>query len=193
MNELESYPLDLRFYRLICRITLWIAAILAPIVTCYFAFDWLTKDLRIDREIALILTIAYAMGWGIALVFLYRHTISIIVPARRPNVKAIIKQCWQNNLTSQFIPQNEHGIVALFAQYAVQNEIRIERIGAGFPDATICKNEEHIRVEFEYESRNFKVHKHDVNGCDLIICWHDNWPDCPLPIIALEDVYANKS
>jgi hypothetical protein len=26
-------------------------------------------------------------------------------------------------------------------------------------------------VEFEFESRNFLKHKHDPNGCDVIVCW----------------------
>jgi len=29
---------------------------------------------------------------------------------------------------------------------------------------------------------------HDVDGCDLIVCWSHNWPDCPLEVLALENV-----
>jgi hypothetical protein len=32
-----------------------------------------------------------------------------------------------------------------------------------------------VRIEFEYESRNFVKHGHDKNGCDLIVRWTHNW------------------
>ena len=46
-----------------------------------------------------------------------------------------------------------------------------------------------VRIEFEYESRHFHEHGHDTAGCDLIICWGHNWPDCPekLAVIALDE------
>jgi len=35
---------------------------------------------------------------------------------------------------------------------------------------------------------NFKKHGHPVDdNCDLIICWKDNWPESPLPVMALKD------
>ena len=43
-------------------------------------------------------------------------------------------------------------------------------------------------IELEYESRNFLEHQHPVNGCDLIVCWINNWPDCPLEVIELSSV-----
>ena len=42
-----------------------------------------------------------------------------------------------------------------------------------------------LKAEFEYESRNFLKHMHDVKGCDLIICWRHNWPECPLEVLEL--------
>jgi hypothetical protein len=38
---------------------------------------------------------------------------------------------------------------------------------------------EDVLVEFEFESRNFKEHRHDPAGCDVMVCWRHNWPDCP--------------
>jgi len=28
-----------------------------------------------------------------------------------------------------------------------------------------------LRIEFEFESRNFKKHKHRRDKCDVIVCW----------------------
>jgi hypothetical protein len=29
---------------------------------------------------------------------------------------------------------------------------------------------------------------HSVDGCDGIVCWINNWPDCPLEVIELRTV-----
>ena len=42
-----------------------------------------------------------------------------------------------------------------------------------------------LRIEFEYESLNFLKHGHDVKGCDMIVCWKHNWPECPLEVLEL--------
>ena len=42
--------------------------------------------------------------------------------------------------------------------------------------------------EAEYESRNFQTHMHPLNGCDGIVCWINNWPECPLEVIELKSV-----
>jgi len=35
-------------------------------------------------------------------------------------------------------------------------------------------------------SRNFLQHLHDPKECDLILCWENNWADCPVEVIALK-------
>jgi hypothetical protein len=49
-----------------------------------------------------------------------------------------------------------------------------------------------VKIEFEYESRNFLRHMHDPNGCDLIVCWEHNWPECPLEVIELKKAVSNQ-
>ena len=46
------------------------------------------------------------------------------------------------------------------------------------------------RVEFEFESRDFRDHGHPGNECDVIVCWRHNWPECPshIEVVALERV-----
>ena len=40
-------------------------------------------------------------------------------------------------------------------------------------------SENELCIEFEFLSSNFHEHGHDPNKCDLIICWFDDWGDCP--------------
>jgi hypothetical protein len=89
----------------------------------------------------------------------------------------------QNSVMS-YAPTNEAGVILLFGSLAAGMGFRIERLQAAFPDCK-AKREvvpgkwEDVLVEFEYESRNFKEHRHDPRGCDAIVCWRHNWPDCP--------------
>ena len=81
-------------------------------------------------------------------------------------------------------PTNEDGVIFLFGVLAAELGFRVERIQRGFPDCE-AKREvapgkwEWARIEFEFESRNFKEHRHDPKGCDVIVCWRHNWPDVP--------------
>lgn len=86
-----------------------------------------------------------------------------------------------------FTPQNEQGVVVAFAQAAAENGWQIVEIGAAFPDALLSKDGEVWRTEFEFRASNFLEHKHDHRGCDLIICWENNYTDSPIPVLALSD------
>lgn len=88
-------------------------------------------------------------------------------------------------------PVNEMGVMALFCMLSRQLGFVIESMQAGFPDCE-AKMEvapgrwQHFRIEFEYESRNFRNHRHDPEKCDLIVCWRHNWKDCPANLQVLE-------
>jgi hypothetical protein len=61
----------------------------------------------------------------------------------------------------------------------------------GFPDCEAKIEVEpgrwqHFRIEFEYESLQFKKLGHDPSQCDLIVCWRHNWKTCPPHIQVLE-------
>jgi hypothetical protein len=88
-------------------------------------------------------------------------------------------------------PINEMGVVFLFGMLAGQLGFVVTRIQAEFPDCEAVRQigEEkwqQVRIEFEYESRNFLKHNHNTNGCDLIVCWKHNWADCPLEVVELK-------
>jgi len=100
------------------------------------------------------------------------------------------------NAPMRFAPVNEQGVVLLFADYARKHRIEIEQIRGGFPDCIAYRStslgRKRIRIEFEYESRNFALHRHDNRKCDWIVCWRNNWPKKPrnLAIIELRHEYG---
>jgi len=85
-----------------------------------------------------------------------------------------------------YAPVNELGVVFLFGMIFEELGMIVEEVRSGFPDATIRrfngKGWTREYAEFEYESLNFKQHKHSVDECDMIICWSHNWQDCPLEV-----------
>ncbi|HVG92431.1 MAG TPA: hypothetical protein VNB54_13140, partial [Alphaproteobacteria bacterium] len=88
-------------------------------------------------------------------------------------------------------PVNELGVMVLFGMVAAGLGLQVESVQGKFPDC-IAKRMvapgkwQHLRIGFEYESKNFKLHGHDPKGCDMIVCWKHNWKDCPAGIEVVE-------
>ena len=89
---------------------------------------------------------------------------------------------------------NEQGVVFLFGLLAVRLGFEVESMQTAFPDCEATRRMETgawqtMRIEFEYESRNFRAHRHNAQGCDVIVCWVHNWAECPahLEVIALSE------
>jgi hypothetical protein len=88
-------------------------------------------------------------------------------------------------------PVNELGVMVLFGMVAAGLGLQVESVQGKFPDC-IAKREvapgkwQYLRIEFEYESKNFKLHGHDPKGCDMIVCWRHNWRECPAEIEVVE-------
>ena len=81
-------------------------------------------------------------------------------------------------------PVNECGVLFLFALLAPRLRFRVLSLQTAFPDCEARRllwpgTWQTVRIEFEFESRNFRDHGHPPDGCDLIVCWEHNWPDCP--------------
>jgi hypothetical protein len=88
-------------------------------------------------------------------------------------------------------PVNEQGVVLLFGMVARELGYIVEAIQSGFPDCEAKRQIspqrwQRVHIEFEFESRNFRDHGHSLTGCDIIVCWRHNWPDCPPHIEILE-------
>ena len=89
-----------------------------------------------------------------------------------------------------YAPTNEAGVMVLFGAVAREQGFAITRMQAAFPDCEAMREIEPDRwqptlIELEYESRNFLVHLHPVDGCNMIVCWRHNWPECPLEVLEL--------
>jgi len=92
-----------------------------------------------------------------------------------------------------FTPTNEAGVLFIFGAVAHELGFFITHVQSIFPDLELLReigpNQcQRQHWELEYESRNFLEHHHPSNGCDGIICWINNWPDCPLEVIELRPI-----
>jgi hypothetical protein len=89
-------------------------------------------------------------------------------------------------------PINEQGVVYVFGMVSRELGFYIEAVQQGFPDCEgkylYDRKKSHwakARIEFEFKSSNFRLHGHDANQCDFIVCWENDWADCPIEVIEL--------
>lgn len=95
-------------------------------------------------------------------------------------------------------PTNEAGVFFLFAAMAEELGFAVLHVQAEFPDCEALRavgpnRSQRVRIEFEFESRNFERHGHDPKGCDLIVCWEHNWLECPLQVLVLKEIASKES
>lgn len=97
-------------------------------------------------------------------------------------------------------PVNEQGVVFLFGMVARELGYHVEAVQTGYPDCEAKRQVDagkwqRVRIEFEFESRNFRDHGHHPDGCDVIVCWRHNWPECPtsLEVVELSSVIRTLS
>lgn len=144
--------------------------------------------------------------WGDVLEILQRHS-QRLRPRQtvlKPNTHRKPKRHrWHEKLASRPIygdpidfrglrhePVNEQGVVFLFGMVARELGYLVEAVQSGFPDCEakrkISKGQwQPVKIEFEFESRNFVEHGHDPENCDVIVCWIDNWAERPADIEVL--------
>ncbi|NQS98441.1 MAG: hypothetical protein HQ591_08310 [candidate division Zixibacteria bacterium] len=91
-----------------------------------------------------------------------------------------------------YSPMNENGVIFVFGKVIEDLNMYIEEIKPGFPDCVgrrfTGKGWERVYIEFEHKSSNFVGHRHDLKGCDIIVCWEHDWVECPLEVIELREV-----
>jgi hypothetical protein len=88
-------------------------------------------------------------------------------------------------------PTNEAGVMYVFGRVADKLGFEVERIQSAFPDCEALREVaagkwQRVKIEFEHASRNFVDHGHAVDGCDIIVCWIHNWPECPEEMEVIE-------
>ena len=97
----------------------------------------------------------------------------------------------------QYAPTNEQGVIFLFGLVISELDLVVEAIQPAYPDCQALRRIDprqnrwqSVRIEFEFASSKFRDHGHDPAGCDLIVCWEHDWPNCPLEVIELRSVIA---
>lgn len=88
-------------------------------------------------------------------------------------------------------PLSELGVVFLFGMVASDLGFLVEAITPEYPDCTAKRkvktgNQVHyesVNIEFEFKSSRFN---HDPSGCDLVVCWEHDWPECPVEVLELK-------
>ncbi|HEY2499283.1 MAG TPA: hypothetical protein VGK24_19660 [Candidatus Angelobacter sp.] len=88
-------------------------------------------------------------------------------------------------------PLNELGVVFAFGLVARQLGFSVLRFQTAFPDCEALREVvrgqlQRMKLEFEFESRNFLRHGHRIDGCDGIVCWKHNWKECPKHLEVIE-------
>lgn len=121
-------------------------------------------------------------------------------PAEQESAEHALVPAGLSNLYGDFInfrglqhaPVNEQGVVFLFGMICRELGYVVEIVKPGFPDCEAKRRVrgkagmwQRVRIEFEYQSRNFRQHGHDPDQCDVIVCWEDNWPGCPIEVLEL--------
>ena len=81
--------------------------------------------------------------------------------------------------------------MVLFGALAERMGFAVERVQTKFPDCEALREVapgkwQRVWIEFELHSRNFVEHQHERKGCDIIVCWEHNWPECPEHIEVIE-------
>jgi hypothetical protein len=97
-------------------------------------------------------------------------------------------------------PVNVQGVVLLFGMLAKELGYLVEAVQTGFPDCEAMRQItperwQRVRIEFEFESRNFRDHGHPSSGCDVVVCWRHNWDACPenIEVVELSSVIRSLS
>jgi len=86
-------------------------------------------------------------------------------------------------------PKNEAETIKLFQFLEPWIGWEIVHLQIKFPDAIIANSHgAELVAEFEFLSANYRDHDHPNEGCDLIVCFRDNWPSAPVPVWALEEI-----
>jgi hypothetical protein len=88
-------------------------------------------------------------------------------------------------------PVNEMGVMCLFVLLAERLGFVIDVIRSQYPDCEARVKVDpgrwqRIWIEFEFESISFRNHKHNPEGCDIIVCWRHNWLGCPKKLVVVE-------
>ena len=87
----------------------------------------------------------------------------------------------------------------MFGMLSNELGFEVESVQSGFPDcdAKLRMSDgtfERVAIEFEFKSSEFLRHGHDADRCDFVVCWENDWAECPkdLEIIELRKIITER-
>ena len=92
-----------------------------------------------------------------------------------------------------FVPTSEQDVVSMFGSVAYDLGFEIVSNRQAFPDCEARRKYtkrgayRKCLIEYEFQSNDYKKHKHPLSGCDLIVCCEHNWADCPIEVLELKE------
>jgi len=88
-----------------------------------------------------------------------------------------------------FPVDSEDAVKTLFVLLSSSLGYRILSVGVrGFDYVLADKDGNVFNAEVEYYASEFVKHRHPVEECELLICWVDDWPDCPIKKLILSEL-----
>src|SRR5262245_37682727 len=88
-----------------------------------------------------------------------------------------------------FAPVHPWGVFLLFSTVIRELGLRVEEI---FPHTPGCharrrtpRGWEAVEVQCTVRSSEMRVHTADLASGALLICWEDDWPECPVRVVEL--------
>lgn len=96
----------------------------------------------------------------------------------------------------RWAPSYEQELVMLFGMLLpyLESIAKVEESSGQFPDCVaVGADGKPIRIEFELTASSFLQHGHDPSECDLIVCWLNDWPQSPVPVLELKEVVRQRA
>ena len=98
-----------------------------------------------------------------------------------------------NSWIGDFKVRNEHGVVLIFGRfYEALGFSGLKSFNRGFPDCVAIREGKECRIELEYTSSNFVLHKHDPSKVDMVVCWKKD-KELSVPVIELKSFLEANS
>jgi hypothetical protein len=102
-----------------------------------------------------------------------------------------------NELGFRFAPTNAKGVLLLFARKVGEFHMYVEEVPETFPDCFVRRWTKYgwrrLAVVCALRSSALRTGGPDVLGCNLVVCWEHDWPDCPLEVIELRTIWLDAA
>jgi hypothetical protein len=88
-----------------------------------------------------------------------------------------------------YAPLNKLGVLLLFGAVLPEHRIRVEEVRQRIPHCigrrASARGWKKVALACAFKSSELRARTPDLQRCNLILCWEDDWPDCPLEVIEL--------